>query len=169
MRKKIAFILIMALVVINIKEAVLANMLPVVALQVVVTETICSGEQKVEIEEVNEEPFVEIEEAYIEEESSNSWVQEFEVTAYCACKKCCGANAMGITSSGVPPTPRHTIAAGRDIPFGTLIEIDGVIFQVEDRGGAIKNNKIDMFMSSHQEALQYGRRRVYGEIIRWGY
>ena len=36
--------------------------------------------------------------------------------------------------------------------------IDGHTYTVEDRGGAIKGNKIDVYFSSHSKALQWGVR-----------
>ena len=42
-------------------------------------------------------------------------------------------------------------------PFGTEIIIGDTVYVVEDRGGAIKGNKIDIFVSDHQTALENGR------------
>ena len=36
--------------------------------------------------------------------------------------------------------------------------INGHTYTVEDRGGAIKGNKIDIYVDSHQEALKLGRK-----------
>lgn len=45
------------------------------------------------------------------------------------------------------------------MPFGTKIYIDGVGERiVQDRGGAIKSNRIDLYFDSHQEALNFGRQ-----------
>lgn len=50
--------------------------------------------------------------------------------------------------------------------FGTKVEIKGMgTYVVEDRGGAIKGNKIDIYFDSHQEALNFGRRTVYLRVI----
>ncbi len=56
-----------------------------------------------------------------------------------------------------------TIAADtKYYPFGTRMFIPGYGWGVvEDRGGAIKGpRRIDLFFHSHQEALQWGRRKV---------
>ncbi len=56
-----------------------------------------------------------------------------------------------------------TIAADtRYNPFGTRMYIPGYGWGVvEDRGGAIKGPKrIDLYYDSHNEALQWGRRKV---------
>ena len=56
------------------------------------------------------------------------------------------------------PTVNHTIAAPQNYAFDTEIEIEGMgTYVVEDRGGAIKDNRLDIFVGSHQEALKLGR------------
>ena len=88
----------------------------------------------------------------------------FETTAYCACSKCCG-KSDGITASGARATQGRTIAAPSTYAFGTEIEINGNVYVVEDRGGAIKGNRIDIFFDSHSEANNYGRRTVEGKVF----
>lgn len=88
-------------------------------------------------------------------------------TAYCNCKKCTGWG-KGITASGVK-TSRGVVAAPRHIPFGTVIRLEGLgNFTVQDRGGSIKARDgaicIDIWMPSHQEALNFGRRKLKGWI-----
>ena len=39
------------------------------------------------------------------------------------------------------------------------------IFTVEDRGGAIKGNKIDVYFNSHNEALAFGRKQLQIRVI----
>jgi len=79
----------------------------------------------------------------------------FKVTAYCACSKCCGKQT-GITASGTRATAGRTIAASSQFGFGTKLLINGNVYTVEDRGGAIQGNKIDIYMDTHAEALQWG-------------
>ena len=51
-------------------------------------------------------------------------------------------------------------------PFGTRIQLDGLgTYVVEDRGGAIHGNRIDLFMNSHAAANNFGRRIVTGRVI----
>lgn len=96
--------------------------------------------------------------------SVTNWIQG-TATAYCPCKKCCG-KTNGITASGAKATANHTIAAPSNYPFGTKIEIENYgIYVVEDRGGAIKNNKIDIFMNTHQEALKFGKHQIRFRIV----
>lgn len=84
-------------------------------------------------------------------------------TGYCPCAACCG-KTNGVTASGVVARTNHTIAADTGIlPFGTQVVINGKVYTVEDRGGAIRGNRIDIYFGSHQEALNYGKQyvRVY--------
>lgn len=79
----------------------------------------------------------------------------YQITAYCSCSKCCG-KSDGITASQVLARSNHTVAADSNIPFGTKLLINGVTYTVEDRGGAIKGNHIDIYFDTHQEAVDYG-------------
>lgn len=66
---------------------------------------------------------------------------------------------MGVTASGTHA--RHgTIAADASrYPFGTVIYVPGYGYgRVEDRGGAIQGDHVDLFFSSHDEAREWGRR-----------
>lgn len=84
--------------------------------------------------------------------------EEFVITAYCPCVKCCGKND-GITASGVKAEQGVTVAMDKSIPFGTIIYIDDIGERVvQDRGGAIKGNRIDLYFSDHQSALIFGRQ-----------
>ena len=71
-----------------------------------------------------------------------------------------------MTASGVY-AQRGTLAADtRYFPMGTIMYIPGYGWgKVEDRGGAIKGNKLDLFFDSHQEALDWGRQQV--EVRVW--
>lgn len=93
-------------------------------------------------------------------------VKTFNTSAYCSCEKCCGKTS-GVTSSGSAPTVWSTIAAGKAYPIGTVIYIpalkdkpNGGWFIVQDRGGSITNNKIDIYMGTHTGAIQYGRKSL---------
>lgn len=88
----------------------------------------------------------------------------YKVTAYCACSKCCGWST-GITASGAMATANHTIAAPSTFSFGTKVLINGQTYTVEDRGGAIQGNRIDVYMNSHSEALAWGVRYLYVEVL----
>lgn len=81
---------------------------------------------------------------------------EFKLTGYCSCTKCCG-KTDGITATGTVATAGRTIAVDPSvIPYGSVIKINDKEYVAEDCGGAIKNNKIDIFFDSHEEALAWG-------------
>jgi 3D (Asp-Asp-Asp) domain-containing protein len=113
-----------------------------------------------DVEEV-EESQAEQEELQLQienEEKAPEWVSlgTFKTTAYCPCSNCCG-KSNGITASGTIATPERTIAADTSIlPFGSIVNINGKVYVVEDTGGSIKGNRIDIFFATHQEALEYG-------------
>lgn len=88
----------------------------------------------------------------------------YKVTAYCSCAKCCG-KTNGITASGRKATANHTVAAPSTFAFGTELIIGGKTYTVEDRGGAIQGNRIDVYMNSHAEALAWGVRYLNVEIV----
>ena len=95
---------------------------------------------------------------------------EANVSAYCPCEKCCGQYADGITANGYKIKKGDKfVAAPKNIPFGTMIDVPGYgLVQVKDRGGAIKDNRLDLYFDTHQEALNWGRKhitvKVYQEI-----
>ena len=86
-----------------------------------------------------------------------------KTTAYCPCKKCCDKND-GITFYEVKAQQYRTVAADkRKYPNGTIVHIPALSdwpnkgwFVVEDIGGAIKNNRIDIFFDNHKVANNYG-------------
>ena len=81
----------------------------------------------------------------------------YKITAYCPCAKCCG-KTNGRTASGTKATAGRTVAASSKFAMGTKLNINGHIYTVEDRGGAINGNKIDIFVNTHAEALAWGVR-----------
>jgi len=80
------------------------------------------------------------------------------VTAYCACRICCGPTAPSPTASGVWPRGQHTIAAPRGIPMGTQVVIGTITYTVEDRMSTRYPTRWDIFMPTHSAALQWGKR-----------
>lgn len=81
----------------------------------------------------------------------------FTTTAYCACDKC--GSGHNITFSGAIPTAEHTISADLTVfPLGTKLMIDDIIYTVEDKGSSVVGNKLDIFFTTHEEAMEYGRK-----------
>ena len=88
----------------------------------------------------------------------------YKITAYCPCAKCCG-KTNGRTASGTRATAGRTVAASSKFSFGTKLNIGGHVYTVEDRGGAINGNKIDIFVNTHAEALQWGVRYLNVSVV----
>lgn len=105
-----------------------------------------------------------------------------EVTAYCP-GPCCNtehatgddgttaldwsdqlaAGGLSITSllaAGLRPAAVDTTV----IPFGSIIDCDGVLYVALDRGGAIKGARLDLAMDTHDESVEFGRRS--GQAVR---
>jgi len=106
-------------------------------------------------------------------EIKGEWVL-MEVTAYTAGPESTGKTPdhplYGITASGNPVKEWHTIAAGPSIPFGTKIYIPEFMktFVVEDRGGAITDNHLDIYMERLEDAKKFGRKDIYVFVIQDG-
>ena len=81
----------------------------------------------------------------------------FKLTFYCPCEICNG-HSTGETASGTIAAEGRSIAVDPSIiPLGSRVYIEGFgVFIAEDTGGAIKNNKIDVFVSSHSRAYELG-------------
>jgi 3D (Asp-Asp-Asp) domain-containing protein len=85
-------------------------------------------------------------------------------SAYTASADECG-NDKGITASGIK-VHKGTIACPSKFPFGTKLSIEGMgTFVCEDRGGAIKGNRIDIYMPTKKEAFQFGRQKLVAEVV----
>lgn len=93
----------------------------------------------------------------------------YEVTAYTAGHESTGKYPSdplyGVTASGAYVKENHTIACGPEHEFGTRIYIPYFDneFECQDRGGAITEGKIDVYIASLSEALEFGRREL--EVI----
>lgn len=98
---------------------------------------------------------------YADENGTYEYIGEFVLTAYCPCPICCGAYSNmenPTTASGTTATAGRTIAAPSNFAFGTQLVINGQVYTVEDRGSAISGNRIDIFFSTHEEAIAFGRQ-----------
>lgn len=120
-----------------------------------------------EIIEVFEE-VTETEEEQIVEELENRIYCDFNVSFYDACMECCG-KTNGVCANGYEGIAWVTCAAPYNIPFGSTVHIEGLgDFIVYDRGGAITQDGdvycIDIYVNTHEEALQCGRQYKTGYI-----
>jgi uncharacterized protein YabE (DUF348 family)/3D (Asp-Asp-Asp) domain-containing protein len=69
----------------------------------------------------------------------------------------------GVTASGAKVKEGRTIAVDpKVIPIGWWVYIEGVGFRrAEDKGSAIKGNKIDVYYDSHTHAEKFGKKSGY--------
>lgn len=93
-------------------------------------------------------------------------VRSMNVSAYCACIKCCG-KTDGETASQTQVKEWYTVAAGEGYEMGTIIYIPYLAdkpnqgwFVVEDRGDAIDNSKLDIYFTTDEAAMEFGRHQL---------
>lgn len=89
----------------------------------------------------------------------------FKLTAYCGCESCsCGWGRM--TYSGKIAREGVTVAADLSVMnIGDTITIDGKEYTVEDCGGGVIGDHIDIFFDDHEAVDKFGVQ--YGEVIIW--
>jgi 3D (Asp-Asp-Asp) domain-containing protein len=95
-----------------------------------------------------------------EPEQELTYIGKFTVTAYNASAACCAPYDDGYTATMTVPTEGVTVAADWNVlPAGTVIYIDGIgVRTVEDMGGPIKGNKLDLFFEDYSDAVNFGVR-----------
>ncbi len=131
--------------------------------------------QKSEIQEKQEEKEVETlyekRLAYWKEKQAHYWndlpQEEFIInaSAYTSAADECG-KSDGITASGIKVQANRTLACPPAYPFGVKVYIEGMgVYTCEDRGGAIKGNKFDIYMETKTEAFAFGRRELIAYVI----
>ena len=101
----------------------------------------------------------------------------FVATAYTAAEDECGKPVehpdYGRTASG-EMVRRGIVAVDTDvIPMHSLIRIEGAgdlsgVYEVKDTGGAIKGNRIDIYVPTKHEAYKFGKRDIKVFILREG-
>ena len=89
-----------------------------------------------------------------------------------SCGKNPGDRGYGITASGMKAARGIVAVDPRVIPLGTKLYIESLDGSADygyaiagDTGGAIKGNRVDLFMDTKAEALQWGRRSVKVYIL----
>ena len=95
--------------------------------------------------------------------------QTFEITAYTAGFESTGKTpdhpAYGITASGERAWEKVTIACPPSMEFGTKLYIPALenVYTCQDRGSAITEGKLDIFIEDLDHALMFGRQNL--EVI----
>lgn len=98
---------------------------------------------------------------------------ECVLTAYCPCEKCCGKwalnrpNGVVYTASGEVAQEGVTVAADWDVyPAGTVLYIEGMgEYIVQDVGGAVNGNHVDVYFDTHEEAVNFGKQTAFVEVL----
>ncbi|MEH6943622.1 LysM peptidoglycan-binding and 3D domain-containing protein [Bacillus sp. JJ722] len=87
-------------------------------------------------------------------------------TAYSEdCKDCSGVTATGF-NLGENPDAKVIAVDPNVIPLGTKVYVEGYGYATAlDTGGAIKGNKIDVFIPNESEAKQWGVKQVKVQIL----
>jgi 3D (Asp-Asp-Asp) domain-containing protein len=92
---------------------------------------------------------------------------EVIATAYTQSKK--EGTFDGITYTGHKVRRGVVAVDPKVIPLGSKLWIEGYGYgEALDTGGAIKGYRIDLFMESKKEALQWGRKKVKAIILETG-
>ena len=89
----------------------------------------------------------------------------YTISHYCDCPICTKTPKGSNTASGMKPKEGRTIACdGKTLKMGDIVYIEGYGVRIcEDKGGAITNGRIDVFIADHKRAENMGVRkaRVY--------
>ena len=95
-------------------------------------------------------------------------VKTFKVTATAFTANCKGCSGVTSTGFNLKKNPDAKIIAvdPKVIPLGTKVWVEGYGEAIAaDKGGAIKGNKIDVFMPNKSKAYSWGRRTVTVKIL----
>jgi 3D (Asp-Asp-Asp) domain-containing protein len=91
---------------------------------------------------------------------ADSELVDFHATAYCL---------KGRTASGINTRPGMIAADPSVLPLGTVVHLRAGrytgTYTVMDTGGRIKGRRVDVYVPTHREALEFGRRQVKIKVI----
>jgi 3D (Asp-Asp-Asp) domain-containing protein/LysM repeat protein len=113
---------------------------------------------------IEEDPVIE-EPAPVESQENTKEIT-FTATAYTAsCEGCSGITATGVNIKDNPDKKVISVDPSV-IPLGTEVYVEGYGYAVAaDTGGAIKGNKIDVFIPEKQDAINWGKQQVEVKIL----
>lgn len=96
----------------------------------------------------------------------------FTITAYNAGRESTGKGpgdpGYRLTTSGKEVQEGRTVSSDWSVlPAGTVIEIEGLpgTYVVEDTGGAIKGNRLDLYFESVRDAREWGRQKRVVRVV----
>jgi 3D (Asp-Asp-Asp) domain-containing protein len=88
----------------------------------------------------------------------------FVATAYCI---------KNVTACGVMARTGIVAADPSVLPLGSIVRIDAGkysgTYRVLDTGPGVRGKRLDIFVSCRREALNFGRRKIRLEIVRYGW
>lgn len=92
---------------------------------------------------------------------SNADLVDFHATAYCL---------KGRTASGANTRPGMIAADPSVLPLGTVVHLRAGrytgTYTVADTGGRIKGRRVDVYVESQREAVEFGRRQVKLKVLK---
>jgi 3D (Asp-Asp-Asp) domain-containing protein len=76
----------------------------------------------------------------------------------------------GTTSTGTPVHRGVVAADPRFLPPGSKVKISHAgpasgIYRVQDTGGKVRGRKVDIYMPSHRQSRQFGKRKVKVQVV----
>jgi 3D (Asp-Asp-Asp) domain-containing protein len=88
--------------------------------------------------------------------------RQFKASAY---------SIHGRTRSGVRTAPGTMAADPRVLPLGTVVQVNAGkysgVYTVHDTGGAIKGNRVDVWLPTNKEARRFGRRAIKLVVLQY--
>jgi 3D (Asp-Asp-Asp) domain-containing protein len=85
---------------------------------------------------------------------------DFHATAYCL---------KGRTASGINTRPGVIAADPSVLPLGTVVHLQAGrytgVYTVMDTGALIKGRRVDVYVPSYKEAVEFGRRQVKLKVL----
>jgi 3D (Asp-Asp-Asp) domain-containing protein len=92
---------------------------------------------------------------------SSADLVDFHATAYCL---------KGRTASGINARPGIIAADPSVLPLGTVVHLRAGrytgTYTVMDTGGRIKGRRVDVYVESQREAVEFGRRQVKVKVLK---
>jgi 3D (Asp-Asp-Asp) domain-containing protein len=87
---------------------------------------------------------------------------EYTISFYCDCSICTKTAKGSKTATGTKPKEGTTIACdGKILKMGDIVYIESVGVRIcQDKGSAIKQSRIDVYMDDHDIANKMGIRKV---------